>query len=373
MSVVVLAARLAADRGQGGHAWAMLNWALGLERCGHRVVLVEPSRDDLTPPAASAVAWAGGVLRRHGFTGSYTIVGPGAAWSTGDLDVATLRSALGRADTLVNLSGIWRDDLSTTIPRRIYVDLDPGFTQLWELEGIDMGLDRHTAFVTVGLDLGTSRCRVPCDGRSWVTTPPPVVLDHWPATASPPGGRYTTVANWRSYGTVHRDGVRHGQKAHSFRSLLSLAACAPAPVEAALSIHPDETTDLCALDDAAWPWVPAARVAGSPERYRDYVRASRGELGIAKEGYVVARTGWVSDRSACFLASGRPVLAQDTGGSSVLADHDGFVRFRTVEEAVAGLSEFERRWDDHARGAREVARRHFAHEPVLTTVLEAAA
>lgn len=369
---VVIALPLAADLGHGGHAWAMLNWVLGFERCGHDVHVVEPRQSgtpDLTP---ADVAAAGDLLRRHGFSGSFTVTGPDAAWTAGDRSPAQLRHLVADGDVLVNLSGVWRDGLSRCFPHRVFVDLDPGFTQIWAAQGIDVGLGGHTAYVTVGLDVGRPSALLPADGLDWIPTLPPVVMEHW-QTDGMPVGPYTTVANWRSYGAAHHRGVRHGQKAHSFRDLLSLPGRVAVPIEVALRIHPGEIDDLRALDDAGWCRVDPGTTTASPEDYREFVHRSRGEIGIAKEGYVVARTGWISDRTACFLAAGRPVVIQDTGGVHLLPDCDGFIRFRTVDDAIDGLHTVDRDWTGHSRGARALAEQRFAHDIVVPTLLEVAA
>src|SRR5581483_453878 len=200
------------------------------------------------------------------------------------------------------------------IPVRAYLDLDPGFNQVWSATGEDAGLDGHTHFVTVGQAIGSPECPVPTCGRSWIGTLPPVVLREWPAATWPPArDAFTTVGHWRSYGPVEYEGIRYGQRVHSFRELMELPRRGSARFEVALGIHPDERRDIEALEAHGWQLIDPMTVAPTPDRYREFVQGSKAEIGIAKGGYVASRCGWFSDRSAAYLASGRPVVAQDTG------------------------------------------------------------
>src|SRR5262249_3533723 len=169
-------------------------------------------------------------------------------------------------------------------------------------------------------------------GRNWIPTLQPVVPSEWPAAPGRPGGAWTTVGNWRGYGSIEHDGVKYGQKAHSFRRIADLPSRTRARLQPGFSIHQDEIHDLAALAAGNWDVVNPAIVAGTPDAYRRFIRASKGEFGIAKSGYVVSRCGWFSDRSACYLASGRPVIAEDTGFGRLLPTGEGLLSFSTVEE-----------------------------------------
>jgi hypothetical protein len=180
---------------------------------------------------------------------------------------------------------------------------------------------------------------------------------------------FTTVGNWRGYGSVEHAGVHYGQKAHSLRRLLDLPRLTPEPFTLALSIHPDEVKDLEALSSHGWKLLDPAEVASTPGRYQRFVQGSRGEFGVAKSGYAASRCGWFSDRSACFLASGRPVVAQDTGFSRHLPTGEGLFAFATAEEAAAAVTEVSRDYARHCRAARALAETHFDSDKVLGTLL----
>ena len=189
------------------------------------------------------------------------------------------------------------------------------------------------------------------------------------ATSQPLRYEWTTVAHWRGYGSIERDGVFYGQKAHAFRKFFELPPRTGDRFEVALDIHPDERADLRALEANRWHLLDPADVAGDPVRYRTFVQESTAEVGIAKSGYVESRCGWFSDRSACYLASGRPVLAQETGFGRHLPTGQGLLAFGDLEEAAEGVAAVRADYRTHARAARRLAEEHLASERVLPQLL----
>jgi hypothetical protein len=359
--------------GQGGAAWAVLQYLLGLRRLGHDVHFVEPVSSRAGAPLAGSepAAYLDGIARAFGLEGRLGLLDreTGATW--GRSRDETLAAAE-RADVLLNLSGLLRDErLIGRIPVRVYVDLDPGFTQLWhETEHVDVGLAGHTHYVTVGLALGSPDCAVPLCGIDWQTTVQPIVLEEWPVREPVERRALTTVANWRGYGSVERDGVLWGQKAHSLREFFELPGRTDVRFELALAIHEGETRDLKALRRNGWSLLDPAAVASTPERYRRFVGESWAEFGIAKSGYVHSRSGWFSDRSLCYLASGRPVLAQDTGFSSRLPTGAGLLPFDGPASALAGIAALESDYGRHSRAARAIAEDIFDSDRVLGRLLQ---
>jgi glycosyltransferase involved in cell wall biosynthesis len=181
---------------------------------------------------------------------------------------------------------------------------------------------------------------------------------------------FTTVANWRSYGALHHDGMFLGQKAHSLRPLIALPSKTTSRFALALSIHRREP-DRSALHLNGWSLIDPRRAAGTPSAYRRFVGGSRAEFGIAKSGYVVSRSGWFSDRSACYLASGRPVLAHDTGFGKALPTGEGLLAFATEDDVLAGIDAIETDYPRHRETARAIAETHFDSDRVLARLLEA--
>jgi hypothetical protein len=278
-----------------------------------------------------------------------------------------------QADLLIDISGTLLDaELFEPAPTRIYLDIDPVFNQLWQAaEGIDRHFAGHTHFATVGPALAGADSPVPTCGLPWIPTVPPVVLSAWPVAGPIVHDALTTIANWRGYGSIEYEGVLYGQKAHSLRQLFDLPSRTSEHFLLALSIHPGETKDLAALDENGWRLADPTLAAGDPDTYREFIQASKAEFGVAKSGYVAGRSGWFSDRSVCYLASGRPVIAQDTGFSRYLPTGEGLFAFRTGDDALAAIDEVNGDYARHSRAAREIAEQHFDSRLVLSRLLDA--
>lgn len=372
--VAIVSGMIAGVPSLGGATWAALQYALGLERLGWDVFVVEQVDGAAGDPLATtrSAIYFRRVERAFGLEGRASLVRPSTGESVG-VPYPALRAAARRARLLVNLSGLLTDPALLEGPRvRLYVDLDPAFTQLWHtVEGIDVRLDGHHAFATVGLAIGSPDCEIPDCGRSWIPILPPVVLDAWPAAPPRASGSWTTVSNWRGYGSIHHAGRFYGQKAHAFREMIELPRRTDERFEVALAIHPEEVDDLAALRRHGWRLVDPLPVAGDPDRFRAFVAASKAEIGIAKSGYVAARSGWFSDRSACYLASGRPVVAQDTGFSARLPTGEGLIAFETVDGAAAAVEAVRADYPRHARAARAWAEAWLDSDRVLGGLLEA--
>ena len=365
-----MAGRMAGVPGQGGAAWAVLQYLHGFAALGHDVRFVEPA-----PARPDAVAFFEALVAAEGLGGRAALLHPGRA--TTGASYGDLARFAARADVLVNLAGVLTDaELCGPVAQRIYVDLDPAFTQLWQAQGVDMGLGGHDVHLTVGPAVGTAACAVPTGGIDWRPTLPPVVLDRWPYAEEPARHGWTTVGHWRSYGPVVHDGVFYGQKAHSVRQLLDLPGLlAPlgADWEPALAVHPGDGRDLAALAEHGWAPLDPAAVAGDPARYQAFVTGSLGEIGIAKAGYVTARCGWFSDRSVCYLAAGRPVVAQDTGWPAVLPAGEGLLAFTDAAGAADAVAEVAGNYGRHRKAARALAEDLFDARLVLPRLLEAGA
>jgi hypothetical protein len=364
---ILLAGMVAGDPRQGGATWAVLQYVAGLSELGHEVMLVEPVAVEALEPKGDVVRY---------FHSLPFLEGRGALLAQGreetvGLPYTDLLEFANGADLLLNISGMLREErLLEAVPVRAFLDLDPGFNQVWEATGSEMGIGRHTHCVTVGTRVGTDDCSVPTLGRRWIHTLPPVALGHWPQAEEPPRRAFTSVGHWRSYGSIDYGGVHYGQRAHSMRELFELPRRSGERFELALGIHPDEIDDLRTLRENGWALIDPYEVAGDPGLYASFVRGSMAELGVAKSGYVNSRSGWVSDRSAAFLASGRPVVAQDTGLAEVLPTGEGLLLFGDVEEAVSGVQEVSANTGRHGRAARDLAEDIFDARKVLPRLLE---
>ena len=374
---ILFSGMIAADPHQGGATWAVLQYLLGFRRLGHDVYFIEPVPANALRPAGVSLGESENakyfrrVAEQFDLSGRAGLFIPGTFQTVG-MPYDDMMAAGARADVILNVSGMLDDvQITRLIPRRVYLDLDPAFVQLWHAtQGVDMRLDGHTHFVTVGLNIGRRGCDVPTCRREWIHTLPPVVLEHWTAGGKTRYDGLTAVANWRGYGSIEYGGIHFGQKAHSLRKLIELPKMAHERFTIALNIHPDETRDLEALDRNGWELLDPVEVAGDPDRYRDFVRSSKAEFGVAKSGYVNSRCGWFSDRSACYLASGRPVVAQDTGWSEHLPTGVGLFAFSSTEDVVAAVDEINGDYARHSTAAARIARECFGSDVVLPRLLE---
>jgi len=360
---VVVAGAIANKPGNGGEAWVRLSWVLGLRRLGCHVHLLEQLHDG----SASQRDYFDAVVAAFGLADCATLVCDDRA--SGDL--LELASS---ADLLVNISGhLTNELLFSRFRRKAYVDLDPGYTQLWHVAGLGAHLADHDVYFTVGKNIGRPGCAIPTGDIDWCPIRPPIVLSEWPASPTGTHDRLTTIATWRGpYGRVEQDGKLYGLKLDEFRKLAALPSAVAQRLELALSIHPDECRDLSLLRENGWHLVDPIEAAGTPERFRAYIQGSGGEFSVAQGVYVETGSGWFSDRTAAYLASGKPALIQDTGFSRNLPTGEGLVPFRTFEEAVDGAERIASDYEAHCRASRSLAEHAFDSDVVLTGFLERA-
>ena len=374
---ILLSGMIAADPEQGGATWAVLQYLLGLRRLGHEVVFVESIPNTSLSPKevpfdrTRNADYFRRVMRDFGFDSTSAILVAGTRQTVG-MSYDQIRRAAHSADVLINISGMLTDEeLTGNIPCRVYLDLDPAFNQLWHtLHGCEMRFRGHTHFVTIGLAIGQSDCSVPTCSLPWITTPQPVVLSSWPVAQQITRDAMTTVGHWRSYGSIQHERVFYGQKAHSLRRLITLPTLTTERFMLALAIHADERNDLAALAANGWHLLDPAQVACTPADYQRFIQGSRAEFGVAKSGYVTSRCGWFSDRSLCYLASGRPVLAQETGFSRFIPVGEGLFAFETTEDVLAAVEEMRANYTRHAHAARAIAEGLFDSDKVLSRLID---
>jgi hypothetical protein len=363
---ILLAGMVAGNPHQGGASWAVLQYLAGLESLGHEVLLVEPVSASALDDRSVADYFRSLPLCE----GRAALVAQSGRRTLG-LPYDEVLAFAERADVLLNISGMLRDErLLESIDVRAFLDLDPGFNQVWHAEGEDMGFDLHTHFVTVGSLVGKPGCPIPTCGRDWIGILPPVALGHWPLRSERPSrDAFTTVGHWRSYGSIEHAGLHYGQRAHSLRGLIDLPRQVEERFELALGIDVGEHRDIEALAANGWHLLDPTRAAGTPSAYREFVSSSKAELCVAKSGYVASRSGWFSDRSACYLASGRPVVAQETGFAQSLPTGEGLLAFASTEEAAESVAEVSAHPARHGAAARAIAEEHLDASKVLRGLL----
>jgi hypothetical protein len=364
----------------GGAAWTRLSWTLGFRQVGWRVFFLEQLAaatcvDSAGAPAAFAdsanLAFFQYVTRQHGLAGSAALIYEDGAqvWGATYRDLIDLATA---ADLLVNISGhLTIEPLLKRFSRKVYLDQDPGFTQIWRANGIGMpGLESHDSFFTVGENIGSADCWIPTGGIPWRPIRQPIVLDDWPVSHQGPPARFTSVASWRGpYGPLQYEGVTLGLKVHEFRTFIRLPEQVAGRFELALDIDPADEKDRALLGQHHWRLVDPKVVARTPALFRHYVQTSAAECSVAQGVYVHTRSGWFSDRTVRYLASGKPALVQDTGFTRRYPSGKGLVAFTSLGEAVDGAEQILRQYPEHSKAARALAEEHFAAPKVLSHLL----
>lgn len=377
--LAVIAGSVAQGSRYGGHVWVFLQYLLGLRRLGFDVLLIDrvepqmfvgsPTRDG---GVAAALRRLSGALERHGLGDCFAVL-DGTGESIAGVSRAEAIARARRSEFLLNVMGFLSDpELLEAAPRRVFLDIDPGFPQMWWELGLADVFAGHERFVTVGALVGSPGCRVPECGIEWAHTRPPVVLDLWPATPAPSAceRRFLSIGAWRGpFAPIDFEGETYGLRVHEFRGLAALPRRTGARFDAALDIDPADDADAALLRDAGWRLLDPGPSTCDPLAYRELLARSGAELMVAKGIYARSRGGWFSDRSACFLASGRPVLALDTGFSEVLPVGCGLLAFHSVESAVEGARAIMDDYDEHARGARELAEECFDSDRVLSQLV----
>ncbi len=373
--VLLISGALANKPFNGGNAWSRLCWILGFQRLGFQVCFVEQIRADCCVDAHGAPAdflASANVAFFHSVTAHFGLADSAALLCDDGRQIGTsldeLIAQARQAEMLFNLSGhLIHPELKPGPAGRIYYDDDPGFTQFWHAAGGDGArLGGHEFFFTLGANIGSAACSIPTGGIHWRSTRPPVALEQWPNCAAGAFDRFTTVASWRgAFGTIQHGGRTFGQKAHEFRKFITLPRRTERAFEIALQIHPGDQRDLDALHAANWRIADPNRTCGTPDAFRAYVQASSAEFSVAQGIYVDTHSGWFSDRTVRYLASGKPVLVQDTGFSQHLPTGEGLLTFRTLEEAIHGVEQLTLDYPRHAQAARRIAEEHFAADHVL--------
>jgi hypothetical protein len=369
---IAIAGSVAQKAHNAGHTWQFLQYLLGFRRLGCEVLLLdslEHAADDGTDERAR-VDYVASVMREHRLGDAWTIALPGGRRA--GLSRPRVMQFVRDADLLLNVMGFCTDEeLLGAARRRVFLDTDPGFPQMWSDLGLADVLAGHDAHVTIGERIGRPDCEIPTCGLDWIATPQPVVLDAWPRVKEPPRRPFTSVASWRgAYGPVDYGGKRYGLRVHEFRRFARLPELTGRAFELALAIHAAEAPDLALLRDTGWSLVDPADVATTPAGYRAFIAESTAELMIAKGMYVQARSGWFSERSICYLASGRPVVAQDTGLRDLYPVGSGLLAFDTLDEAAACVESIGSGYARHAAAARAIAEDRFDSDRVLARLLE---
>jgi len=356
----------------GGVTWCSLMYLLGLRALGHEVFYIEDTGECVYDPIANTRATDPSYGTRY-IHNALEPFGLGEKWAFVNYDATyhgrtadDVRRYCADAELFINLSGgswFWRDEYAR-IPHKVFIDSDPAFTQLaiakaepWYVEFFQ----RFDRLFTFGANIGTPASPIPVGDFTWHKTWQPVTIDQWRTTVEP-RDRFTTVMTWQieSFTDVG------GNKDQEFVRFIDLPGRTAQPFE--LAINGPQGL----LRQHGWDTVDAMSASRSLWDYRDFIQGSKAEFGVAKHTYVTTRSGWFSDRTACYLAAGRPALVQDTGWTAHLPHGNGLLAFSTLEEAIDGIDRINADYARHARCAAEVAREHFDAGRVLTRLVDEA-
>jgi hypothetical protein len=283
------------------------------------------------------------------------------------------QAVLRRADLLLNFHYAIDARLLASVRRSALVDIDPGLLQLWMSTG-ELAVAPHDRYLTTGETVGTPAARFSDCGLPWIHIRPAICLDLWPFIFNPLAEAFTTVSTWLTtdFLKVMENGktvLRENTKRMSFLRFLELPRHTRQPLELALYLTGKDSEDRACLESHAWRVRDSRVVAGSPDDYCSYVQRSRGEFSCAKPSYVESQGAWISDRTLCYLASGKPAVVQHTGPSAYLPSGEGLFRFTTLSEAIGALDAVNADYERHCRAAREIAEAYFDAEPIVARIL----
>ncbi len=364
----------------GGHFWVYLQYVEGLRRRGCEVYWLEQldSGDPRQDPSRAAALLRR--LERFGLGGKVILYRnadgePGAARDYLGMTNAEATAVFGRADLLLNFHYVMDPELLACFRRTALIDIDPGLLQVWMSTG-QLSVSQHDVYLTTGDTVGTPAASFPDCGLHWLHINPPVCLEQWPYTYDADCAVFTTITNWWGIWVPEnvdgRQVLYDNTKRAAYLPFADLPRLTQQPIELAVHLAEGDTADRKLMEDGGWRIRHASTVSRTPEMYRSYIQRSRGELSCVKPSCVKLRNGWISDRSLCYLASGKPVVMQDTGPSSYLSSGEGIFRFSTLVEAAEALAAVNADYARHCRAAREIAESHFDALTIAERILDLA-
>ncbi|HXV62283.1 MAG TPA: hypothetical protein VEK15_16400 [Vicinamibacteria bacterium] len=375
--VVISACNVASYAQGGGHFWVYMQYAQGLRRLGVDVLWLEKISQ-----VGDGHADEGGLETFYQRMDQYGLGGKTILYVSDqsteetryeflNVSYSEARRLLRGADLLLNFQYDMNPSLLEWFARTALVDIDPGLLQFWISTG-QLSVRPHDVYFTIGETVGTAAARFSDCGLSWMHISPPICLDLWPYSFDPDCRAFTTVSHWLTRDWIRDEsGLWENTKRVSFMEFLRLPQLTNQQLELALNLEKADE-DRRNLERNGWRVRDASQVVGSPEKYQSYIRGSRGEFSCAKPSCMRFENAWVSDRSICYMASGKPVVVQNTGPSSYLPNNEGLYRFTTMEEALAAFEAINSDYERNCRAAREIAESLFDSRPILEGLLNTA-
>jgi hypothetical protein len=365
----------------GGVTWDYIQYLLGFRSLGHDVWYLEdsgawpydPVKQTITDDCTFNVNYLGTMMTSFGF-GDRWIYRNGADGKFYGAGEAAARDLIKNADLLVNVSSAgWLRDYDFGVKHQMFIDGDPMFCQVGLLspKNADYAarVKAHDSHFTFGLNVGARDCLAPDVGIRWKHTVQPIALDWWPRQVDDGLDRFTTVMNWASYAPVEWEGKKYGQKDIEFDKFRLLPQCTRQKLVMAMGQGVGSKRPTEELRALGWTILEAGEVLPDYPSYHEFLRTSKAEWSVAKHGYVAARTGWFSCRTACYLALGRPAVVQETGWSKFIPSGEGLLAFSTMEEAVEAIADINDHYAEHQSAARVLAEQYFDAKKVCNDLL----
>jgi hypothetical protein len=364
----------------GGHFWVYMQYAQGLRQLGCDVYWLENFRSsgDAEQDAAVLSLYTAR-MEAYGLGGKVILyISRGQTGATGrpteyiGMTQSEAEAIFEQADLLLNFHYAMDPELLARFPRTALVDIDPGLLQFW-ISRRQLAIHRHDFYFTTGETVGTPHALFPDCGLQWIHIRPAVCLDRWPYVYDPNREAFTTVSNWNTVDWI-RDGaeIYDNTKRASFLPFAELPGMTNQALELALYLGDGDAEDRIALERQGWRIRHSLEVARTPEMYQAYIQGSRGEFSCVKPSCMKFQNAWISDRTLCYLASGKPVVMQHTGPSSFLPNGEGMFRFSTLREAADALATINADYERHSRSAREIAETYFDARQIVERILSVA-
>ena len=360
-----------------GVTFQFLHYLIGLRRLGYDVYYIEdsgrwiydPKLNDLSPDALPNVTAVAPILEQHGFAGKWAFRGNYPDGQCYGMTEGQILELYRDADAFLNVTGAQElRDEHLSIPRRIYVESDPFAIQAKVANGdgsTKRMLDSHDTLFSFGENLGQSDCTIPVGEYKWLPTRQPVVMDLWDHSFSPVTGSYNTITTWHNKGkNIEWNGdTYYWTKDREFEKFLELPLRRPELSFELATCVDNETLER--IEGMGWKQVSSVEVSATADSYRAYIQGSRAEFTVARDQYVRPNTGWFSDRSACYLAAGRPVITQETGFSKFMPTGKGLFGFNTMQDVLHAIDDIESDYSGNCEAAKEIAKECFDAEKVL--------
>ena len=364
----------------GGYSWYPLQYIQGLRSLGHEVFFIEDSGDDNyccynpithlnSTDCSYGISYADCFFSKIDLANNWAYYDGSSGEWTGPCS-ESIFNIIESSDLLLNIAGsnLLRDWM-LSIPKRVFIDGDPAFTQ------IKINIDsnkknnalNHTDFFTIGENINKGYCKIPNTEINWATTRQPASWNDIKYSLGQENSKYTTIMHWESKPGLTFNGVYYGSKADSFMEYMNLPKHVSSVLELAMGSH--EQT-LAILKDKGWNITDPIEITKDVETYLNYINNSKAEFSVAQHGYVISRSGWFSERSVAYISSGRPIVVMDTGFSDWLETGMGVKAYSNIDEAISGIEDINTNYYKNSIAAREIAHEYFDSNKVLSKLID---